>query len=110
MNILFIGDVFGTVGRHVLVHRLPSLLEENKIDLCIANGENAAGGTGITGNIFKKLRKYGVHAVTGGNHSFTYAESEAKEFAYPELLRPANFPPGNIGHGSTLFKDRKSVV
>lgn len=103
MRVLFIGDIFGTLGRRVLADRLPSLLAENKIDVCIANGENAAGGRGLTGNIFKKLRKYGVELVTGGNHSFAIPDSAYKFMDQPNVLRPLNYPPGNIGKGSQLF-------
>ncbi len=102
MRILFIGDVFGTTGRRVLAQRLPTLIPERGIDVCVANGENAAGGRGLTGNLFKKLRKYGVHAVTGGNHSFSIPDNDFGFMERPEVVRPLNFPPGNIGKGSTL--------
>jgi metallophosphoesterase (TIGR00282 family) len=78
------------------------LQKEQSIDLTIANGENAAGGIGITKNLFKKLRKYGVQIVTGGNHSFAYPDSDADMMLYPELLRPHNVPPGNPGKGFTV--------
>jgi 2',3'-cyclic-nucleotide 2'-phosphodiesterase len=103
MRILFIGDIFGSIGRRILAERLAPLMAERAIDLCIANGENAAGGWGCTLNILGKLRKYGVHVVTGGNHSF------ANQDLYPALqndkalLRPLNFPPGNIGIGATVY-------
>ena len=103
MRIFFIGDVFGDVGRRVLAEKLRAIIEDRKVDLCIANGENAAGGRGITGNLVKKLRKYGVNVVTGGNHSFTIQDNDAAFMDLPYVLRPLNFPPGNIGHGSTLF-------
>ncbi|NLW29975.1 MAG: TIGR00282 family metallophosphoesterase [Fibrobacter sp.] len=104
MRILFIGDIFGNTGRRVLAQRLQSLIKENSIDVCIANGENAAGGRGLTSNIFKKLRKYGVHIVTGGNHSFSIPDNEYSFLDTPTVLRPLNYPPGNIGHGSTVFE------
>lgn len=103
MRILFIGDIFGTIGRRILAERLSSLLSDNAIDVCIANGENAAGGRGLTGNIFKKLRKYGVEVVTGGNHSFSIPDAAYRFMEQPNVLRPLNYPPGNIGTGSTLF-------
>jgi 2',3'-cyclic-nucleotide 2'-phosphodiesterase len=104
MKILFVGDVFGDVGRRVLAERLSSLQEQEGIDLTVANGENTAGGIGITKNIFKKLRKYGVQVVTGGNHSFSYPDSDADMMEYPELLRPHNAPPGNAGKGVTVVQ------
>ena len=102
MKILFIGDVFADIGRRVLAERLAPLITERGIDCCIANGENAAGGHGLTGNLAKKLRKYGVAAITGGNHSFTFPDNDSSFMKEPHILRPLNFPSGNIGHGSTI--------
>jgi 2',3'-cyclic-nucleotide 2'-phosphodiesterase len=103
MKLLFIGDVFSTIGRRVLAERLPTLLVERKIDLCIANGENAAGGRGLTENIFKKLRKFGVNIATGGNHSFVIPDNSCAFMDWPEVFRPHNYPPGNIGKGTGVF-------
>lgn len=103
MRILFIGDIFGDAGRRVLAERLRPLLRERAVDCCIANGENCAGGRGLTGNLAKKLRKYGVNVITGGNHSFTIADNDISFMDQPHILRPLNFPPGNIGHGSTVL-------
>ncbi|MGA2507839.1 MAG: TIGR00282 family metallophosphoesterase [Chitinispirillaceae bacterium] len=103
MRILFIGDVFADIGRRVLAEKLAPLIDELKIDCCIANGENTAGGRGCTGNLVKKLRKYGVNIITGGNHSFTVPDNDASFMDEPYVLRPINYPPGNIGHGSALI-------
>jgi hypothetical protein len=103
MKVLFIGDIFGDIGRRVLAEKLKGVIEERGIDLCIANGENAAGGRGLTGNLVKKLRKYGVNVITGGNHSFTIPDNDTSFMELPFVLRPMNFPPENIGHGSTVF-------
>jgi len=103
MKILFIGDIFGNAGRRALADRLPSLVEENSIDLCIANAENIAGGRGLTHNLFRKLRKYGVQVVTGGNHSFSIPDSDINFMSFSEVLRPLNYPPNNFGHGSTIY-------
>ncbi|MBN2036848.1 MAG: TIGR00282 family metallophosphoesterase [Chitinispirillaceae bacterium] len=103
MNILFIGDVFATIGRRVLSARLKPLLEERNIDCCIANCENAAGGHGLTANLTKKIRKYGVDILTGGNHSFSIPDQDRSFMDLPYVLRPFNYPPGNFGHGSTLY-------
>jgi metallophosphoesterase (TIGR00282 family) len=104
MRILFIGDIFADVGRRVLAERLSSILAHYKIDCCIANGENTAGGRGLTGNLAKKLRKYGVKVITGGNHSFTIPDNDPLFMDKLYVLRPLNFPPGNIGHGSALIE------
>ncbi|MBN1128456.1 MAG: TIGR00282 family metallophosphoesterase [Chitinispirillaceae bacterium] len=103
MRILFVGDIFATIGRRVLSERLAALMAERQIDCCIANGENAAGGHGLTGRLANKLRKYGVHLITGGNHSFSIPDNDRSFMDLPWVLRPLNFPPGNIGHGSTLY-------
>lgn len=103
MKILFIGDIFGNIGRRVLAERLPSLIQEHTIDVTIGNGENAAGGRGLTGNMFKKLRKYGIQVVTGGNHSFSIPDGETSFMSDPNVLRPVNYPPGNIGKGWMTF-------
>ena len=99
MNVLFIGDVFGSLGRQVLAQRLPGLRRELSVDLCIANGENSAGGIGITVNTARKLRKYGVDIVTGGNHSFAHTDKEPELGNLDWVLRPHNVPPGNPGKG-----------
>ncbi|MBN1308569.1 MAG: TIGR00282 family metallophosphoesterase [Chitinispirillaceae bacterium] len=111
MRLLFIGDIFGTAGRRICADRLPALLSERRIDVCIANGENAAGGRGLTGNLVKKLRKYGVQIVTGGNHSFSIPDNAFQFMEQPMVLRPHNYPPGNIGKGVTLFPlpDRRQL-
>ncbi len=103
MKILFIGDIFADIGRRVLAERLSPLVKEQEIDCCIANGENAAGGRGLTGNLAKKIRKYGVQVITGGNHSFTIPDNDVSFMDEPHVLRPLNYPPGNIGHGSTFI-------
>jgi 2',3'-cyclic-nucleotide 2'-phosphodiesterase len=103
MKILFIGDVFGTLGKRVLAERLPSLLKEHSIDVCIANGENIAGGNGLTHNLISKLRKFGVNVITGGNHSFANADAFDDFANDPYVLRPQNFPPGNPGKGMAVY-------
>lgn len=103
MKVLFIGDIFGNTGRRILAERLPSIINEHSIDICIGNGENAAGGKGLTGKLFKKLRKYGVQVVTGGNHSFSIPDNEYSFMDDPNVLRPFNYPPGNIGKGFTIY-------
>jgi hypothetical protein len=95
--------VFADIGRRVLAEKLAPFVRDRQVDFCIANGENAAGGRGLTGNLAKKLRKYGIAVITGGNHSFTIPDNDLSFMDEPHVLRPLNYPPGNIGHGSALI-------
>ncbi len=99
MKILFIGDIVGKPGRNSLQRNLPELKKNYNLDLIIANGENAAGGAGITEKVFRKLRFSGVDIITGGNHSWDQKEVLNFIDSEPCLLRPANYPedttPGN---------------
>lgn len=104
MRILFIGDVFGSIGRRVLAENLDRILDENRIDVCIANGENAAGGKGITRNILKKFHKYGVQIVTGGNHSKINLDIYDSSALVEHVLRPMNFSNENRGFGKTIYE------
>lgn len=104
MRILFIGDIFGSTGRRVLAEYLKDILKENTIELCIANGENSAGGRGITHNILKKLHKYGVQVVTGGNHSLVNEEVYTTPSQAKHLLRPLNFADKSKGIGKTVYE------
>ena len=70
MNILFIGDIVGQAGREALKRYLPVLVDTKKIDLVIANGENAAHGKGITAKIYRQIKNFGVDVITLGNHAF----------------------------------------
>src|ERR1700687_1882243 len=99
MRILFIGDIVGSPGRQIVHERLADIVEQKKIDLVIANGENAASGFGITPRLAEEFLKNGVDVLTGGNHS--WARKEILDFLPHErrLLRPANFPEGNPGSG-----------
>jgi metallophosphoesterase (TIGR00282 family) len=99
MRVLFVGDIVGSPGREIVRERLGDLVEQRKIDLVIANGENAASGFGITPKLAEELLKMGIDVLTGGNHSWD--RKEILEFLphEPRLLRPANFPEGNPGSG-----------
>ncbi len=104
MNILFIGDIFAHVGRTIVADHLKDILQQNQIDLCIANGENSAGGFGITPQVAEELFKLGIDVLTGGNHSFDKKEIFDYMGAQPRLLRPANLPPGTPGNGVVIHK------
>jgi len=104
VRILFIGDVVGKPGRRAVAALLPGLRRELDIDLAIANGENSAGGFGITRETFEDLLRAGVDVVTGGNHTWQIRESVALLESEPRLLRPANYPAGTPGRGSGVFR------
>jgi len=104
INILFIGDVNGKPGRQAVRTLLPSLVKEKKIDFVIANGENAAGGFGLTEKTFNDLTVSGVEAVTTGNHVWDKKELLAFIDGEPKILRPANFPESNPGRGHNIFE------
>ncbi|HXF89683.1 MAG TPA: TIGR00282 family metallophosphoesterase [Xanthobacteraceae bacterium] len=109
MRILFIGDVVGRSGRNVVLERLPGLIVEWKLDLVALNGENAAGGFGITEAIYQELLDAGVDVITGGNHSWDQKEALVFIDRAPKLLRPINFPPGTPGRGVALVAARNGA-
>lgn len=102
MKILFVGDVFGDIGRRVLAEKLADIKDEFSIDFTIANGENCAGGRGITPNYAKKLRKYGVDVITGGNHSSAQLEVFQSEAFSSFVIRPQNIHDIKDGQGFTI--------
>jgi len=104
MRLIFVGDVVGRSGRTVLYDRLPSLREELAADFVIVNGENAAGGFGITQEIFNAIRDAGADVVTLGNHSFDQREALVFIEREPTLLRPINYPTGTPGRGAGLYE------
>lgn len=102
VKLLFIGDIIGKPGRQALSRELHRLVDRYMVDMVIANGENAAGGFGITEEIAKELFRSGVHLLTSGNH--VWDKKDAYEFIGREerLLRPANYPLGAPGQGSAV--------
>ena len=103
MRILFIGDIVGRSGRAVVLERLPGLIRDWKLDLVIANGENAAGGFGITEVIYQDLVDAGVDAITLGNHAWDQREALVFIERAPRLIRPLNYPAGTPGRGAGLI-------
>jgi len=99
VKILFIGDIVGAPGRKIVHERLADILAQRSIDLCIANGENAASGFGITPRLAEELFASGVEVITGGNHIWDRKEIFDFFPHEPRLLRPANFPNGSPGSG-----------
>lgn len=103
MNLLVIGDVVGNPGRKILKDLLPGIKKEHDIDMVIANGENSAGGRGITYSVAHEFYTYGVDIITMGNH--TWSKKEIFNFINDDnrIIRPANYPPELPGNGSTVM-------
>jgi metallophosphoesterase (TIGR00282 family) len=104
MRLLFIGDVVGRSGRAVVLEHLPALRRDWALDFVIVNGENSAGGFGITETICNDLLNAGADCVTLGNHAFDQREALVFIERQPRLLRPANYPPGTPGRGAYLYE------
>ncbi len=109
MRILFLGDMVGRSGRTAVFEKLPGLRSDFRLDFVVVNGENAAGGFGITEEIFMQTLDAGADVVTTGNHVFD--QREALEFASRQerFLRPANFPRGTPGRGSGVFSAKNGA-
>ncbi len=99
MRVLFVGDVVGKPGRAAVAFLVPRLREERRIDLVIVNGENAAGGAGLTAEIARELHAAGADVVTNGNHVWTQRQFESEIGQLDFALRPLNLPPNNPGRG-----------
>ncbi len=102
MRLLFIGDIVGRAGRAIVTDRLPGLIAQWKLDLVVVNGENAAGGFGITEAIYNDLVDAGADAITLGNHAWDQREALVFIERAPRLIRPVNFPKGTPGRGAAL--------
>ena len=103
MRILFIGDVVGRSGRGILLERLGALVRDWKLDFVAVNGENAAGGFGITEAIYQEIVDAGADVITGGNHSWDQKEALVFIERAPRLLRPINYPGGTPGRGVAMI-------
>jgi 2',3'-cyclic-nucleotide 2'-phosphodiesterase len=104
VRVLFIGDIVGRPGRTGLAAAMPELRERHSPDLVIANGENSAGGIGITEKTANQMLRMGIDVITTGNH--VYRHREAYEFLdrSDRVVRPANYPAGNPGRGVTIVE------
>jgi len=109
MRILFIGDIVGRSGRAIVQERLPGLIRDWKLDLVALNGENAAGGFGITEAIYNELVDAGVDAITLGNHSWDQREALVFIERAPKLIRPVNYPKGAPGRGAALVEAKNGA-
>jgi metallophosphoesterase (TIGR00282 family) len=103
MRVLFVGDVTGRPGRKMVAAQVAVLRRSHGLDAVIANGENAAGGMGLTASVAAELFASGVDVITGGNHIWHNREAYALLDAELRILRPANYPPGVPGRGWGVF-------
>ena len=106
MRILFVGDVVGRTGRTAVAEYLPGLIADWALDLVVVNGENSAGGFGITEAVYQELIDSGADAITLGNHSWDQREALVFIERAPRLIRPANFPKGTPGRGAALIETK----
>jgi metallophosphoesterase (TIGR00282 family) len=104
MRLLFVGDIVGRSGRNVLLENLPSLRQRWRLDFVVVNGENAAGGFGITEAIADEFLAAGADAITLGNHAFDQREALVFIERQHRLIRPANYPSGTPGRGANLIE------
>jgi metallophosphoesterase (TIGR00282 family) len=109
MRILFVGDVVGRSGRIAVYERLPGLVEKWKLDLVVVNGENAAGGFGITESIYRELVEAGADAITLGNHAWDQKEALVFIERAPKLVRPINYPAGTPGRGAAVVEAKNGA-
>jgi 2',3'-cyclic-nucleotide 2'-phosphodiesterase len=110
LRILFLGDIVGAPGRNAVIARLPQLKQQHAVDFIVVNGENAAGGRGITGKITIELLRAGVSVVTTGDHVWDQKDIFNFLDLEPRLLRPINYPAGAPGHGLIVLDTAKGKV
>ncbi len=109
MRLLFLGDVVGRSARNAIGQRLPRLIAEHRLDFVIVNGENAAGGFGITEEVLKTILDAGADVVTTGNHVFDQREALSFAPRQERFLRPTNYPEGTPGRGAGVFLARNGA-
>jgi 2',3'-cyclic-nucleotide 2'-phosphodiesterase len=109
MRLLFLGDVVGKAGRKVVLDELPGLVARWRLEAVVVNGENAAGGFGITEVLCQELIDAGADVVTLGNHAWDQKEALVFIERQPRLVRPANYPSGTAGRGATLVDLRNGA-
>src|SRR6476659_254195 len=109
LRMLVLGDIVGRPGRQVVHQKLPQVVKQRQVDLVIANGENIAGGTGITQNLFNKLRSYGVDVVTLGDHVYKKLDIVPTLQSSERIVRPANLSAGAAGRTHTIVSTNAGV-
>jgi metallophosphoesterase (TIGR00282 family) len=102
MKILFVGDVVGGIGRRTLAALLPALRERHEVDFAVVNGENAAGGVGITERTARQIFDAGADAITLGNHAYRHTDVYEYLDREERIVRPANYPRASPGRGHTV--------
>lgn len=110
IRLLFLGDIVGEPGRNAVTAAVPVYLKEKGIDFVVVNGENAAGGRGITGKIAIDLLRAGVAVITTGDHVWDQKETASYIASEPRLLRPVNYPSTAPGHGSIVLDTAKGKI
>jgi len=108
VRLLFLGDIIGRPGRQAMRRLLPGLVKKYDPTLVIANGENAAGGVGLTEKVAQELFEY-LDVITSGNHIWDKKEILPNLDKTNRILRPANYPPGSPGQGTTVVQDKTGV-
>ncbi|MDD3906396.1 MAG: TIGR00282 family metallophosphoesterase [Candidatus Omnitrophica bacterium] len=109
MNILFIGDIVGEPGRRAIEGLLPGIKKANDIEFAIGNAENVAGGSGVTPSLADELFDHGLDVITSGDHIWKRKEIIDRIDADRRILRPANYPPGSPGAGSTVVRSESGI-
>jgi 2',3'-cyclic-nucleotide 2'-phosphodiesterase len=109
IRLLCLGDIVGRPGRQIVHQKLPQLVREHKIDLVIANAENIAGGSGITPNLFNKIRSYGIDVVTLGDHVYRKNEIIPTLQASERIVRPANLSASAAGRPYTVVTSNSGI-
>jgi 2',3'-cyclic-nucleotide 2'-phosphodiesterase len=110
VNILFIGDIVGEPGRKAVKTLVPKLREQHSLDFVIANGENSAGGSGITPKLAEEIFSYGVDVITSGDHLWDQKEVIQLLANEKRFLRPLNYPADVPGNGSGIFEIKKLKI
>src|SRR5947199_1454598 len=109
VRVLVLGDVVGRPGRQIIQQKLGCLVRTRSVDLVIANAENIAGGSGITTNLFHKIRSYGVDVVTLGDHALRKADIYPTLHTSERIIRPANLAAEAAGRGWTVVSTNDGV-
>src|SRR5437763_9682565 len=109
LRILVLGDIVGRPGRQVVHQKLPQVVRERQVDLVIANAENIAGGSGITQNLFNKLRSYGVDVITLGDHIYKKIDIVPMLQNSERVVRPANLSHNAVGRTHTVVTSNAGI-
>lgn len=109
VKILAVGDVVGDPGRKVLEKLVPQMKRSGEVDFVIANGENAAGGAGLTPSVAREMLDFGIDVITSGDHIWKYNEIYDWMDENPQVIRPLNYPNGAPGEGSTIVRSQGGI-